>query len=146
MRTDRGVFVLAGLPVGRPFAPLGCYQISRRSDIGVLPEAQNGPTEVVEMLVGLPVALDVAGQLGRPPFLVRHGVCRVRGAPVPEATVNEDRDMRPGEEEVCAATRKARDRVVDAEPEPATVQLPAEEELRFGVPATLPGHASRHVG
>src|SRR5450759_1383162 len=86
MRTDRCVFVLAGLPVGRPFAPLGCYQISRRSDIGVLPEAQNGPTEVVEMLVGLPVALDVADQLGRPPFLVRHGVCRVRGAPVPEAT------------------------------------------------------------
>jgi len=54
--------------------------------------------------------------------------------------------MRPGEEEVCAATRKARDRVVDAEPESATVQLPAEEELWSGVPATLPGHASRHVG
>lgn len=116
----------------------------------VLPDADDRPSERLQMDVGLTVPLHVARELGRPPGGVVGGCCLVFGAPVPEAAIDEDSDLRTGEQDVSAASRHARQRVVDAVPKPESVEFAAEEQLGFGVPRRLLGHprgsGGEHIG
>lgn len=106
----------------------------------VLPHAKHGPSEGAEMAVCVTVPLDVARELGTPPRGVRSGRCLVLRASVPEAAVDEDRDLRAGEQDIRPTSRHAWQGVVDSVPEPQPMKLPTQEQLRLGVAGRLPRH------
>ena len=81
----------------------------------VLPEPEYGPTLGRERLVGLMVSSDIPGQLCLPPVRIGYGCRCVPGALVPEAAIDEDRDVHTREHNVSAPAREPGQRVVDAE-------------------------------
>src|ERR1700689_309219 len=85
-----------------------------------------------EGLVGGAVALDVPGQLGRPVPLVALRLGAVLRAGVPEAPVDEHRDLAPGERDVRAdpAERQANPEILPV-PAPQAGQRGPERELRL---------------
>jgi hypothetical protein len=78
--------------------------------------------------VGLPVPLDVAGELGLPVGAVGGGCGGVVGAGVPEAAVDVDGDLDPGGSSAGQA-----DGEVLAEPEPGGMESGAQGDLGPGV-------------
>lgn len=73
----------------------------------VLPEAQHRPALRHQVCGRFAVAGDVAVELVAPPFGIGFGVGGVFGAAVPEAAVEEDRDLGPGKGDVDRATGKS---------------------------------------
>ena len=66
----------------------------------MLPDMNGGPAQLTELLILTAVSLDVVIKLRLPPVMVvlgEHGMVR---AHVPEASVNEDRDPGPREDDV----------------------------------------------
>lgn len=79
---------------------LGPEALDSRHRLLVLPDAQHEPTLCLEVFgrVGVPRA--VGGKLSRPPLGVGHWLSPMLGTPVPEAAVDEDRDLVAGEGDV----------------------------------------------
>lgn len=97
------------------------------------------------MPVGSAVPLDVPPQLLDPPLPVGLGHAQMLRARVPEATVNEDRDLGRAEQHVRTSSTHLRQRRVDSVPESAAVGLPPEEHLGSGVPTRRTAHTPRHL-
>lgn len=98
------------------------------------------------MSVGLTIPLHVACELGCPPCSIAGRRCLVFGAPVPEAPVDEDGNLRTGEQDVRAAPRHSRQGVVDAVSEPQSMEFATKEHFGLGVASGLPGHSGRRCG
>src|SRR5690606_24786145 len=75
----------------------------------VLPETYDGPPERTEVGVGLAVPRDVAVQLLPPPCTARDRMGGVLWTPMPEAAVDEDGQLGPGEHDVGSSARHAWD-------------------------------------
>src|SRR4051794_18468404 len=67
----------------------------------VFPDADNVPSLCAEPRVRIAVAGDVGAELAVPPVGVVLGHRSVRGANVPEATVDEHDDLRANKEEIA---------------------------------------------
>ena len=101
-------------------------EIRRALRVLMLPDPEHGPPEFDEMRVSFSVALDVAGELGGPPGSVGLGRGLVFGAAVPEATVHEDGELLPGEQDVCAPTWESRQHSIHPVAQTARVQESAQ--------------------
>lgn len=66
----------------------------------VLPSAKNRPSGALEVLISVMIALPILTDFRSPVLLVGPGHRVVLRAPVPEATVDEDRDLVPRENQV----------------------------------------------
>lgn len=66
----------------------------------VLPEVEDGPAELLQLAVLPGVPGPVVGQLLPPPLAIVLRQGAVFGARMPEATVHEDSDVGPGEDDV----------------------------------------------
>jgi hypothetical protein len=61
------------------------------------PEPEHGPTERSQASVRIRISLAIRFDFLAPEFRIALGPSRVFGAPVPEAAVDENRKMSPGE-------------------------------------------------
>lgn len=107
----------------------------------MLPESDDVPSCVAQVVVGLAIALEIASQFGFPPGGVVGGLCSVLGAGVPEATVDEHCDPSACEEDVSSPARQPRQRRIDPEPPPAGMQEAAQGNLGLGVASALTAHS-----
>lgn len=110
----------------------------------VLPDPDYGPAKSCQVSVRLPVTLLIPTQLLRPPQLVRTRSGSVLRAHVPEATVDEDHNFDPSEDDVRAPSRKPGERALYAEPATACVEDLPNRQLWTSVPPTLATHP--HAG
>lgn len=78
------------------------------------------------MRVCFSVALNVAGELGGPPGGVALRCGLVFGAAVPEAAIHEHCDPLPGEHDVCASAREARQHCIHPVAQTPCVQESAQ--------------------
>lgn len=112
----------------------------------VLPHTNDRPSLSTQEVVRLAISLHIARELLEPPLTV---VCRevpVLAAPVPEAAVDEDSDLRGSEHDVDAAAGMAgNDRDVQSVPEATTVELLSKDDLRLCVSRALLLHATTDV-
>jgi len=63
---------------------------------------------------------------------------------VPEAAIDEDRDLQARKGDIDRPSSLARDREGDTIAETERVELPAKAELRSGVTTLRPAHPPRH--
>ena len=63
---------------------------------------------------------------------------------MPEATVDEDDQLEASPHDVATRPQAVLQLDVDAESDPASMQLAPDQHLRLGVSALLPGHAGPH--
>lgn len=103
----------------------------------VLPDPDDQPSSRCEALVGVAITEPIGLDFLAPIALVRLWPSRVLRAPVPEASIHEDRDVRGTEDYVRTATSIREDRAVHTEAQSSSVQLASQSELRLGV--TAPG-------
>jgi hypothetical protein len=113
--------------------------------IFMLPNPDGEPAGLFESTVGVPIALDVPIQLLRPPLRVGSGDGSMRGAPVPEAAVDEDGDFRWAEYDVCAASNFGHDFSIDAKTETEPMKLTSKGEFGLGVAAPLQLHPTQRL-
>lgn len=113
----------------------------------MLPGPDDDPSFALQGGIHASVALHVVAKLRDPVAGVALGRHAVFGAAVPEASVDEDRDACPSEDDVgLDAHVAATDEQVLAEPQPPPVQRRSERPLRFGAAAAVPAtDASRRV-
>lgn len=129
--------MLGARVIGEAITPQGLNAIGNDHRILVLPGSHHQPAGLTERYIVAPVTGNVGSKLGAPPIGVRLWSHCVLWASVPEAAVNEDRDLRPSQCDI-GATRKVPQ--VDAVPEPSAVQLAAESQFRPGIPSSETGH------
>lgn len=114
----------------------------------VLPDAHDGPSGTRKTQICLPVARDILLKLVLPEGAVGDWKLTVSGAGVPEASVDEDRDSRPGERNVgsrTAARTWGGDREIDAEPKASSMKRRAQRTLGPGVHASVRAHRRGRV-
>jgi hypothetical protein len=94
------------------------------ANILVLPNAHDCPAGALELSGDLRVTRDIPCQLHRPVRGVLAGLVAMLSAAMPEASVNEHRELDPQEDDVNVAKllRRANGSVL-TETEPATVEL-----------------------
>src|SRR4051794_17086537 len=95
----------------------------------VLPNADHIPSEPSEGCIRLGVAAPIRGDLVTPPSSVCFRLNAVVRTPVPEAAIDEDRNLGGGENDVGAPLRESRNRVIDAEAQSATMKRGAEAQF-----------------
>lgn len=119
----------------------GFYVVGHLSDWLVLPVSENGPSLLAKQLAGLSVSPPIVGDLDSPELGVgfRDGV--VVGAPVPEATVYEDRHPASREEDVRGSSKRGFRSSVDKEAEPPRMKLASDGQFGLGVAAAIGPHA-----
>lgn len=105
----------------------------------VFPDPQYSPTELLQIGIGSPIALDVAIKLHLPETSIRGRTRVVLGAAVPEAPVDEDRHPLAYERQVRATGQLLPERVSPASP----VQGPPERELGARIATPNSGHLLR---
>jgi hypothetical protein len=103
----------------------------------VLPESENRPSGDAQVPVGLAVTLHVAREFLRPPSSVARRRGLVVRTAVPEATLDEDRDMSPRERDVGPSPRHAGQRPVNAVPIAQRVKTATEDEFWMRVTSCL---------
>lgn len=121
-------------------------RVTHLDRILVLPESQNGPAEGVQMLVGSSIPLDVPTKFLGPPLSIRLRNAQMLRAGVPEATIDEDRDLGRTEHHVRTSPAHSGQRSVHAITESTSMSLLAEQHLRRGIAAWSAAHALRHLG
>lgn len=111
----------------------------------VLPKTKNAPAQISKGTISLPISLDVARQLRLPVVCVRLRSRPMRGATVPETTVDEDRDMRLCEDDVCAYPQRRGQAEVDPVA-PATRMKPtAHCQLGPRIASSIRAHRETRV-
>ena len=111
----------------------------------MLPRPKHTPPRECEAHVRIAVSVNIALNLVAPPFSVVLGPSHVLRTPVPEATINEDRDA-SARESYIGATTEAGQWVVDAESQTRTVQSGPNRKLRRRVAPPLRPHSPQSVG
>lgn len=110
----------------------------------VLPDPDDGPAGTPKFFRDAPIALDVAGQLRPPVVGVGLGSASMLRTGVPEAPVDENRDLRPSESDVRANSAAGK---VDQQVLAVSIALPMEQgtntELRTCVAAGIRSHRGR---
>lgn len=91
----------------------------------MFPNANHGPSSVLKHAICVAIALHVLVQLAGPPLPVRGWRSAMLGASMPEAPVDEHRDVCLGESDVSAPTYARDYRNVDAVSQPETMKLAA---------------------
>lgn len=82
----------------------------------VLPDSDDGPAELTERRIGAPISSDVCVELLAPPLRVVLRRCGVLRTAMPEAAVDEDRDLLFGEADVGPRAKRWREPEVDSKP------------------------------
>jgi len=123
----------------------GTYSRHGASKVLVFPDAHHLPSGVSESLIRQAVSLDVPPKLPAPVPLVAGGLAAMLRTDMPEAAVNEDRHLAPGEDDVGPHSDPCREvkPVVFAIPVAEPVQLAAELDLRFRPGPTIGPHVTR---
>lgn len=109
----------------------------------VLPDPHAQPPEFPQTGVGVPIPRYVLFEFGGPPLSVSCGKGRVVRTGVPEAAIDEDRDLRTDERDITASPRHFRQWVLGPIPQPQSPELSAKLHLGLGVLRLLPRHSSR---
>ena len=122
------------------------HLVGRRDGVLVLPEPEDEPSELLEVVVGVAVASLVRRDLVDPPPPVRLRGGRVDRTSVPEAPVDEHCDLRTPEENVRPPSAQSGQWMVDPVPKSAAVQFSTQGQLRDGVTSLRPAHPFRHLG
>lgn len=99
------------------------FDTAHRGDqVFVLPNSNYSPARLAQSPVGISISRDVCVDLGPPPCGVVLGAGAVDRAPVPEATVDEDRDARRGKGDVDCSARPLKRARMDAETQTSRVE------------------------
>jgi len=110
----------------------------------VLPDADDQPAFCREGICHQPIPLAIASELGFPVVAVCARCVAVSRAGVPEASVNEDRDPRPGKDKVRPdATNARRDRGILAVPQPSCVKRAPQIRFWLRVGLAIASHDPR---
>lgn len=108
----------------------------------VLPDPNNSQPELSCAVFRVAVASLVPGDLVAPEVGSGLGHHEVLGAPVPEATIDEDVKADPREYNVGASSAIERQRVIDPEPQARSVEERPDCEFRTGVTPPVRHHRS----
>lgn len=127
--TERSLDDLAGL----------CYR-------GVLPDADDSPSGVLERLCVGTISCAVARDLRLPVGGVRAQRTAVLGTAVPEAPVHEDRHASTWEEDVGRYPEVALGTSMHAKAPPASMELLSQREFGLGIAAPVASHDGRGGG
>jgi hypothetical protein len=106
----------------------------------MLPDPHDKPIVVAEACVDLTIAGDVAVELRSPIRAICSRLSCMNWAPVPEATIHEDRHPCSRECDVGHNRRRERDSVLGPVPKPRGVKGLAEPHFRTGVRLPVPLH------
>lgn len=109
-------------------------------NVGVLPDSHYRPTCAFKQSVGVFVASAVACNLLSPETGVGLSDSVVIGTPVPEASVNEDSNTKPGKHDVCRTADGSNWATMDEVPEPPCVQLSSDRQLGPRITAPIGKH------
>ena len=114
---------------------------SRLDRVLVFPYPDTQPTGLREPPVGVPVALPVALHFVRPELGVGRGNGVMFGTAVPEASVQENSDLGPGEHEVGRPSDLLERPNAHPVAQAQSVDGGPKSKFRFGVPALVRLHA-----
>jgi hypothetical protein len=117
------------------------YDVDDLDWILVLPEPQHPPSERAQVGIRVTVPGLVSRELGDPPLVVGGWNRGVKGARVPETTIDEHGDVLAAEQHVRPATRQLRKRPVDPVSQPSTMSFPTDNDLGGCVPTSRATHA-----
>lgn len=112
----------------------------------VLPRPENGPSVVGKEAVRFSVPLAVAAYLLSPERSVRLRDRVMCGAPVPEAAVDENRDLGAREHEVCTTVQRRNRAEIDPVPKSRCVCSSSDRHLGLGVASSVRLHAAPDAG
>lgn len=112
----------------------------------MLPYTEHTPASLGEQAISLKVAFPVTDDLLSPVIGVRlrHGV--VLGAAMPEAAVEEDRDLCPGEHQVSGTADRRKRADGNSVPQAECVGGPSKSEFGPGVTSFVGLHALTYAG
>jgi hypothetical protein len=119
--------------------PLDC--IGNDGWVLMLPRSHNEPAGFPEYCFVPSVTGKVRIELGAPPCGVRLRSNCMHGTAMPETTVHEDSDPGPSQSDVRSSREVPH---VDSVPEPSTVQLASECQLRSGPFSAEARHEATH--
>lgn len=111
----------------------------------VLPDPTHTPSGLSQMFRRLPVPGLVLEDLGSPPVSVRSWPRTVLRTTVPEAAIDENRDLHCGERNVYGPPRHARHLRADAIAQTSPVQQSPQFQFWVGVLARLALHTCRNA-
>ena len=126
----------------RPSPPDGlCRQVRRNTRIVVLPEPQHLPASFSELFIDSAIPSHVPIELVLPPFAIvlRNGA--VLRTAVPEATVDEDGNLRGAEYDVWSTAHSRQDLSVDTKPQSLAVKCRPDGDLGFRIATSLAAEA-----
>lgn len=108
----------------------------------MLPDAYDLPSGSGKLLAGVAVALNVAGELGRPPICIGFRDRAVVGTCVPEATVYEHRYALSSEYDVRRAPQARQGSSIHAITQASGMKQPANGDLGGCIAGGLSGQAA----
>ena len=99
----------ASQPLSRHFGEMGCsygspYHLSGLVGLLMFPDPNDDPADGTQVGTDLSITLLVAGDLRTPPVRVSLRPRHVIGAPVPEASIDKNRDPLARKEDIDAGT------------------------------------------
>jgi hypothetical protein len=106
----------------------------------MLPDAKDGPSGSLQHGIGLPIARAVAVELRAPEIAVERWAGRVHWAAVPEAAVNEHRELQPRKYEVGGPSEARHGSRGHPEAETKFVGSRSNCQLRRGIPWPVSNH------
>jgi hypothetical protein len=112
----------------------------------VLPDPKADPASFRQTRIGVFVAFPGRGHLRCPELSVPHRDCVVLRAPVPEATIEEDRDAGPRKYQVSSSSELLEWSHGDSVTKAKCVHCRTQGHLRFCVPALVGLHARADAG
>lgn len=133
----------------RRLRSLGDDGTNLRCDHGgfvVLPDSYDRPASRGEAEVHFSISGLVSFELGLPVVAVRLRSSSVLGTAVPEATVDEDGDLLPGEYDIrLHESFRQSDRMMLPEAKAEPVKGRSDRDLRFRVRTPIGSHPDRHL-
>ncbi len=109
----------------------------------VLPNADDVPAIFPQPYFGAAIALDVGSELGCPPLAVGLRMSGVDRAAVPEASVDEDRDLGGAEDDVSGHVESVNGLPMNPVAQPKPMQFGTKCEFRPAVAPTIGPHRRR---
>jgi DNA (cytosine-5)-methyltransferase 1 len=122
------------------------YEVGGTSRVSVLPEPNDLPALTFQRGIDGFVAFDISSKLGFPVRVVRLRKIAVLGTAMPEATVYEHCQSGPGKDNVRSdKAAGGSNRVIDSIPQPPSVKLFPECQLRLAVAPPISPHSIRDL-
>lgn len=103
----------------------------------VLPDPQADPSGFSKLLIGFLITLSISPHLLRPELSIRGSDGVVLWAPVPEASVDEDCDPRPPEDEVGGTAQTLQRGCRDSVAQPKRMNGRPQCQFRPGIPTSI---------